>query len=771
VFKKYIKFSILFYIFLCCTLYFGYSEWGQSIDKIKLMTVSFLIFGIAHFALTIFLSSMLSFAKKSFHSLLLTLFVILVFLASLFCYSIIVGYQIGIANWAAPLDHNLYKDIIARPFSFIGLIFLEENYMLILLIIIVLCLSSFIYYWLHRKELVNIAERIATYSIAGKSIGLATIVIPILLIYSSPYMGRTLFKSGIKKEIFISFFNPIDNAYKIDKIGSYKEFAVDKVDDFDKKNVILISVECLRADHISFNGYHRKTTPFLDSLYEAGSVVDFEVSTSTCASTLCGLLSSLNSCDFSNMGYFKFGIHDYLKKQGYKINFLLGGLHESWHNLKKHYGDNIDLYKESKHYSDYNINDDHFLEAAIDDVETYDGTPNFFFLHLMSPHPAGYKKSTFRKFQPTIANSLITKTRTQSYASKDVTTLYTNNYDNGILQADHVIKEFLEALETKGFMDNALVVIMGDHGEALTEHDGFLGHNLGLWQEYIGIPILFIDNDASFYKEKKYATQIDIAPTIVDRLGLPGMEHWQGKSLKNKVKKRKTYHETTVKLGTHVLASVSQDGDKLHKYIYKPDTGEQFYYDLVKDPLEKTNLIVSLKDAEGYKKELIKYKGLKDDEIKNRKTYTPKLSSTQITKIRNSAFLSKELIKDALKLDVDLLRNCDIKTKNIIAQCHFTWNENQKYSNSMAVTISPEKKKTNLVIQELLEEGIKGRLKYLEASKHNIDGQIFILDNENNHLVTFHNNKRIQISSYRKSKFINRKTLVALAKSIQNKLN
>jgi hypothetical protein len=101
-----------------------------------------------------------------------------------------------------------------------------------------------------------------------------------------------------------------------------------------------------------------------------------------------------------------------------------------------------------------------------------------------------------------------------------------NNYDNCIRQADGVIDDVLAALNQKGYLAHSVIVITADHGEGLGEH-GVWGHGNDLHAEGIDIPLIILDTDLAASRSVPYATQLDIAPTIADTVGIPIPAQWE----------------------------------------------------------------------------------------------------------------------------------------------------------------------------------------------------------------------------------------------------
>ena len=103
-----------------------------------------------------------------------------------------------------------------------------------------------------------------------------------------------------------------------------------------------------------------------------------------------------------------------------------------------------------------------------------------------------------------------------------------DRYDDKVLQADGIIRQVFEGLAAKHYLENAMVIVMGDHGEGLGERHW--AHGWDLRNEDIRIPMLLYDAPAARYPDLTFAAQIDVAPTILDRVGLPIPASWQSRS-------------------------------------------------------------------------------------------------------------------------------------------------------------------------------------------------------------------------------------------------
>jgi glucan phosphoethanolaminetransferase (alkaline phosphatase superfamily) len=352
---------------------------------------------------------------------------------------------------------------------------------------------------------------------------------------------------------------------------------------FDRRNVIIIMVDSLRADHTGVYGYHRQTTPFLSDMLKSGKLKKVDFATSTCAESNCGIISTLASKTLPNVVPQNFKLYDLLHDLGYATHLILSGNHD-WRGLRELYGREHTSYFEGRDSRRYGPADDRALLEGLDRVPDFT-TPAFFYFHLMSPHVLGHKQEGFRTFQPfEVTNNLDALLRGQ-YKREPIA----NTYDNGVLQADAIIKDLFAALDRKGYLRNSIVVILADHGEGLGDRGPRqFGHVTSLYQELIGIPMLIYDDSAAEYRHLDFATQIDVAPTIADRMGLPIPGCWQGHSLLSTTSTDVSRHQTSLTRPCYAL--IERSKKQLYKYMSCGDGRREELYDLATDPGERQNL-------------------------------------------------------------------------------------------------------------------------------------------------------------------------------------
>lgn len=360
--------------------------------------------------------------------------------------------------------------------------------------------------------------------------------------------------------------------------------------DSPKPNVILIVVDALRPGHMSLFGYERQTTPYLDALARTGSVRKF-IAHAPCSDTACGVISLMTSKLPGDFSFHPFGIHEALRRNGYRIHVIQSGDHTYFHRMQTYYGE-VDTWFDGNSVSGTSINDDQIVVDRLASLPDWNGTPTLFHFHLMSAHVTR-RDDGKRVFSP--AKSYLLPPEPTANGADILLPTATNYYDNGVLGADQVIERLVELLRKKGYLSRALVVITADHGEALGEHGMFM-HANSVHEEVLKVPVVFV---AEGYEPQDIVTasafplQIDIAPTIFTELKIPQPATWEGHPLQAPREAFVTYFEERDFSG---LIDTRQAGHQW-KYWLDRTWGTEFVYDLSVDPRETHNLVTRVPEA------------------------------------------------------------------------------------------------------------------------------------------------------------------------------
>jgi arylsulfatase A-like enzyme len=411
-----------------------------------------------------------------------------------------------------------------------------------------------------------------------------------------------------KDELIASFFRP--NGYAFEP-SARREAVAERdavlqasyprsVPGARRTNVILVIVDSLRADHMQVYGYPRPTTPFLSQLVADGRMRKVENAFSTCSESFCGITSTISSREFRDISAPTFDLQDALRDEGYQTWFLLSGNHSAWNGLPEFYHSSPDTYFDGSHTQRYTMDDDRLVLEGLERVPPASpDQPAFFYVHLMSTHYLGVQFPQSHVF----AHASATPGEGDEPYSLLVRHLDTpDRYDDKVLQADGMLHRLFDAFAAKHYLDDALVVVTGDHGEGLGERH--FAHGWDLYNEDIRIPMLVYDTPQARYPDLSFATQVDIAPTILDRLGLPIPESWEGKSLLVPEPTRFTYHQTYFL--PNRFAVIYRDGPRLYKFIATPQYGKEELYDLVHDRGESHNLAAERPDLAALLREKVR---------------------------------------------------------------------------------------------------------------------------------------------------------------------
>lgn len=174
-------------------------------------------------------------------------------------------------------------------------------------------------------------------------------------------------------------------------------------------------------------------------------------------------------------------------------------------------------------------------------------------------------------------------------------------YDGEVAFADAYVGKIIQDLKDKKELDNTLIIIAGDHGEAFGEHREY-GHSVFCYQENLKVPLIFCNSrlfPEAFQVEDR-VNLIDILPTLLEMYGMAVPASVQGESLvrlldgKKEKGKRAFYIESMYGKESLGWAPLTGIIDGSYKYISLP---EPELYDLGKDSQEKNNLYSTRRDV------------------------------------------------------------------------------------------------------------------------------------------------------------------------------
>ncbi len=355
-------------------------------------------------------------------------------------------------------------------------------------------------------------------------------------------------------------------------------------------NVLLITVDTLRADRVSCYDDSHVETPSIDSLAERGVMF-----TRAFANTSTTLASHTNI--LLGVSPLYHGVHDnqhfivqenfltlaeFLKAAGYATGAFVGafpldrrfGLDQGFYVYDDDFG-----HRSSEREMEIERRAADVIAKALPWVKSQ-RSPWFLWVHVYDPHDP--------------------YTPPAPYAEQ-----YTQSpYDGEVAYVDEVLGAFFGELRLSGLLEDTLVIFTGDHGESLGQHGetthGFFAYNTGIW-----IPLIITGPGIKPGSVDHPVCHLDIFPTVCDVLKLKPPEFLQGRSLVpalegRRAPKRTLYFES---LAPHYSMGWAPVQGFIRDNLKFIDSPIPELYDLDKD-FDETENLASKRDLKDFKKRL-----------------------------------------------------------------------------------------------------------------------------------------------------------------------
>ncbi len=442
-----------------------------------------------------------------------------------------------------------------------------------------------------------------------------------------------------------------------------------------KPNFILIVLDAMRADAINFIG-HKTKTPNLDKFFEEGTVFTNAFSNgpgtpismpSLFASKYPSTLRIENTKHYTIPLDYRVATEDF-RDAGYRTsaivaNWNLGpnaGIDQGFkeyvlfknYNWNNQYTATLPFYNKTLMVNSTNLGErlirvipkalnitpstitsEFVIKMAIEYLQNPPEESFFLWLHLMDPHdpytPPNYKsdyegpltKGFFdpHAFSPTAGDIIYKRYPLTKEDKKHIESLYYAEVE----YLDKIIAPLLDEIRK---MEDTIVVITSDHGEAFWEHDNCL-HGFDLFRESVHIPLFFYGKDLPKGKVISIpTTNINIIPTVRELLEVPAGNEEDGQSLVNLLL------DKPIEIKPNFIERYDTHQGVLfdHYYLIKDNDAKEVYlFDLEKDPEQKNNVKDEYPDVaakgieliDSFKKEhvSIQDKSLYEEKIKDSK--------------------------------------------------------------------------------------------------------------------------------------------------------
>lgn len=309
------------------------------------------------------------------------------------------------------------------------------------------------------------------------------------------------------------------------------------------RNIVLLSVDALRADHLSSGGYERKTAPNIDRLADGGLLFTNAISPSShTREAVPALLSGRYPIEAIDDKYHLSAdsIAGRLKENG----FLTGAFHSNPFVSRAYgYDEGFDEFDDDLHIGQHKLialaqraidklRNRHYARAevinkrALDWIDSIGDSRFFLWNHYMDVH-GPYEPP--HRYQELFSDERIDRQRAQELYRKSIDSpesiseaerrVLIDLYDAEIRYLDDHISRFLSELAERELLDETLVVVTSDHGDAFGEH-GYYEHPRYLHDELVRVPLIVSHPALNGGEYDETVSTLDVVPTILDAVGI-----------------------------------------------------------------------------------------------------------------------------------------------------------------------------------------------------------------------------------------------------------
>lgn len=321
-----------------------------------------------------------------------------------------------------------------------------------------------------------------------------------------------------------------------------------------RPDIILITIDTLRADRLGCYGYDRSTSPHIDRVAETG--VLFEKAWSTANWTKPAMASLITSLDplrhMVRRGTLRDGRREGAAEEILDRGFITlaealeGSGHRSFGfssnpflTLETGFGQGFDVFEQFD-FADGSV----VRDAVFRHIPAMKSSrPYFAWIHFVDPHEPypprdPEERSTAEKeigcsgecFEKRFHKRLARATRASDPAIRErALDRLQRLYDEQIRYTDELVGELLSRLPRA---DSALLIVTSDHGEQFLEH-GELGHRQGMFEEEVAVPLI-LRFPGRLSKGRRVSTPVsilDVGPTLLELAGSELPPSFTGRSL------------------------------------------------------------------------------------------------------------------------------------------------------------------------------------------------------------------------------------------------
>ncbi len=301
----------------------------------------------------------------------------------------------------------------------------------------------------------------------------------------------------------------------------------------DLPNIVVITIDTLRADHLGCYDYFRDTSPTIDAL--AAESVFFErciVPMATTLPTHTSIFTGTYPLEHGILANYKHGGFQFVpspklssfaqiaRQAGYQTAaFVSATPVKSGTGIETGFDTFDEPSNKERHAG-------RTTEAVLRWLRDRDPKPFLLWVHYFDPHgpydpppPYDTRYSTDEQLESYLARARFAD-RSRRPGGKSITTRTAiNAYDGEIRYTDDQLAKLFGALKAQGLWDDSIVVLMGDHGEGLGQHN-VPGH-AHIWDEQLHVPLMIRIPGAAPQRVARPMSAVDVLPTLLGLIDLP----------------------------------------------------------------------------------------------------------------------------------------------------------------------------------------------------------------------------------------------------------
>ena len=315
-----------------------------------------------------------------------------------------------------------------------------------------------------------------------------------------------------------------------------------------RPNIFLLNIDMLRADHLGVHGYERDTTPVLDALGRNGILFERAHAHApwtfpSVASLLTGLLPTSHGASYAQDDgeYVTQAISDeletvaeILRDAGYTTAaFVTNPLLKSYSGLSQ----GFELYRDDfvsvarrrgLPWAKDEMRAENVHREVLSWLDESPRGPLFVYLHYIDLHGPYLEPKPFDPDREIPSRARAEGARLSGRHPE----LARDLYDGELRHLDREIGRFLEELESRGLLQDSVVIVTSDHGEEFGDHGGH-GHGHTLYEEQLHVPLIVARTRAVPFQRRIETPvgHIDILPTLAELAGVEAASELPGESL------------------------------------------------------------------------------------------------------------------------------------------------------------------------------------------------------------------------------------------------